>query len=310
MSNALQVIETKFKSRESVNQLTMALGFRADDDNGRNKAFSYISSVLAEISKTAGDPYRDLTVCEPQSLVQCAIDAARFELAIDARQLAHIVKFGNKAQLLIGFRGYVSKITQHYPDANITAELIWQGDTLEINSKDGFDHYTLDRTSGTFHDDMTKLQGVMVVMSYTKGGRQYQHITTVSAKEIGKIKGVAKTQKVWDTWFTEKAKVAAIKRACKTVFAGVTGLQEMVRYDNATHFSPLKQVDAPKAGSIVDNINQSLAQKPEPETKQPEEKPAETGAKIDALCGTCGGSGVVEDAEGKGPCPDCQGVQS
>lgn len=318
MSNAVIVkqrmdnVGMVFRQSETVNKITMALGFRSDDTNGKQKAYSFIASVLAEIEKSTLDDKKDLTTCEPMSLVQCAIDAAQMEIAIDARQHGHIVKELGRAVLRVGFRGYVSKITEHYPDADITAELVWEGDVLEIKSEDGFDHYMHERNS-PWQGDPAKLVGAYVVMSYTKGERKFQHVTTMSNDDVKRIRGKAKFDGVWKEWFTEKVKVAAVKRASKITFAGVTGLQQLIRYDNAKNFQPLKALDAPKAGSIVDNINAGLTQNAEPETVQPPVVKEKTDAKIEAnvICGRCSGKGSVpfKDASGEGvePCPDCSG---
>lgn len=298
--NALTTINDTFRQKEVVNKMTMALGFRSDDDAGRQEAFKYIASVLAEIQKSSTDEKKDLTQCDPQSLVQCAIDAAQLKLAIDGRQHAHLVKSfvkgrGAVAELRVGVRGFVSKITEHYPDADISATLVFEGDELAITKEDGIDHYTL-KKADVFESKPEKLKGVLVVMSFTKGDKRFQHCEVVNAAEIGKIRKKAKFDGVWAEWFGEKAKVAAVKRATKFVFAGLTGLQELIRYDNAKNFQLMRNEDAPKPGSIVGNLNASLKGEPPP-------------AEPPTLCGTCHGSGVVEDTEGKGPCPDCGEVE-
>lgn len=291
---ALQNVNNIFRQAETVNKITMALGFRSDDQNGKQKAYSFIASVLAEIDKSTLDDKKDLTTCEPNSLVQCAIDAAQMEIAIDARQHGHIVKEQGRAVLRIGFRGYISKITEHYPDADVIAELVWEGDVVTIKTEDGFDHYSHEKKS-PWEGNPDKLVGAYAVVAYTKGGRRFQHVTTVPNADIKKIRGKAKFDGVWKEWFGEKVKVACVKRAAKMPFAAVTGLQQLIRYDNAKNFQPLKALDAPKAGSIVDNLNATI-------------NPPAAAPEAVTICGTCGGKGTVEDATGKGPCPDCGGA--
>jgi recombinational DNA repair protein RecT len=255
--NALTIIEQRLTSQEVTNRLTTALGLKAGDENAQQEAFRYASSVLAEIRKTAGDPKRDLTVCSPDSICQAMIDAAQFKIAIDGRQQAHIVKFGNTAQLQIGFRGYIAKIAEKYQDADFTAEAIFEGDTLAMSDDGGFQSYKLTRKD-VFASGWDKLQGVLVRISYSKGGERFQKITAVSKSDLDKIRKVAKTDYIWAQWPIEKAKAAAIKRASKIQFADVMGLQELARYDNELNYDLSKQEAAPVRKSIVDNINAGI----------------------------------------------------
>lgn len=266
MSNAVQlspqqkfaVLKQEFNAREALQQFSLALGYDHDDQHGKEEAMRYINSVLMEIEKGIGDKMKDLTGFTPRSIIRCAIDAAQMRLMIDGRQHAHIVVEMGKPVLRVGFRGYIAKVTEAYPDADIQPHLIWNGDKVQIKQVDGFDHYQIERGSAFMEPTPDNLQGVLVVMSYTKGGRQFQHVETVPASEIKRIRGKAKFDGVWKEWFGEKAKAAAIKRATKTVFAGITGLQNLVDYDNKHNFEPLKVADSPKAGSIIDNLNATV----------------------------------------------------
>jgi len=273
-SNQLAVIEKQLKSEDVTNRLILALNLNPQDETSRAKAFKYASSVLAEIAKTAGDEKRDLTVCTPDSICQAMIDAAQFQIAIDGRQHAHLVKYFNKAQLQIGFRGYISKISEYYRDADFVAEAIFKGDTLKLLDDGGFQTYTLQRGS-VFNDSWEELQGVLVRIYYTKGNEKFQKVTTVSKNDLVKMRKAAKQDYIWSAWPIEKAKAAAIKRACKIQFADIMGLQEMIRYDNEANFDLKNQPAAPERRSIVDNINEAISPQSSPVnvTAEPEESP-------------------------------------
>jgi len=304
MSNQLQVIDSTLKSKATIGRLTMALGYNAGDELGKQEAFKYAASVLAEIEKSAGDKNKDLTVCRPDSIAQTMIDAARFRFMIDGRQHAHIVKYGNAATLQIGYRGYLAKIKEHYPDADFTVEPIFQGDILKINDDNGYQSYTLDKASN-FNDDLTKLQGILAVISYSMGDRKIQKVTTMSAKEIEKVKSAAKTKFVWDAWYIEKAKAAAIKRAAKIHFATIQGMQEIIHYDNARHFNIERPATEAKSGGIIENLNKSLAGAEAIEGEVVEEQPEETPQTT--VCATCNDDGEVDDGmSGTMPCPACK----
>lgn len=274
MSNQqLAIIETKLHSNDTQSRLLAALNISPEDEAGQRQAFKYASSVLEEIKKTMSDPKRDLSSADPDSICRAMIDAAQFKIPIDGRQQAHLVKFGTQVQMQIGFRGYIAKIAEYYQDADFTAEAIFEGDTLTVRDEEGFQTYSLEKAD-PFADGWQKLKGVLVRLSYTKGGQKFQKVTTVSKGDLEKIRKSAKQDYIWSAWPIEKAKAAAIKRACKIQFADVAGLQEMIRYDNDTNFDISRQPAAPERRSIVDNINEAILNPPT-ESEQPEIMDAE-----------------------------------
>lgn len=257
--NQLQVINQQLTSKDVTNRVALALGLDPADEKTQNEAYKYASSVLAEIKKTAGDSKRDLTVCSPESICQTMIDAAQFRLAIDGKQHAHIVKYGNKAQLQIGYRGYIAKISEHYKDADFVAEPVFNSDKLSMTDEGGFQSYKLVK-GDPFADTWDDLKGVLVRISYTKGGEKFQKVTVVGKGDLNKIRKAAKTDYIWAQWPIEKAKAAAIKRACKIQFSDVMGLQQMIRYDNEANYELTTEEEAsPVRGGVVDKINESLA---------------------------------------------------
>ena len=235
----LEAIGTTLRQKNATGRLYVALGLREDDD--KTEAHKYISSVLAEVQRTASDPKRDLTVCTPESIVQTMIDAANFRVSIDGRKHAYIVKYFNKdtgqttAQLQIGFGGYIAKLAEQYTNFDVTAEPVYEGDIFTIKDEGGYQSYEY-IPSDPFCRDLKKLKGVFVALYYEKGNRKFQKITVLSNAEIQQIREKAKQDYIWDKWLVEKAKAAAIKRASKIHFLNITGLQEMVDYDNRNNY--------------------------------------------------------------------------
>lgn len=255
----LTTIEQKLTSSEVQNRLVMALGLDIDDEQAQKEAFRFASSVITEIQKTAGDPKKDLTGCNPDSIVRAMVDAAQLKIGIDGRQHAHLVKYNNAVQLQIGYRGYIAKLSEYLKDVDFTAEPVFNGDELKVADEGGFQTYTL-KKKDPFASSWDDLQGVAVQITYSRSGEKYSKVTTVSKADIKKMRGAAKQDFIWAGWPIEKAKAAAIKRACKVTFANIQGLQDMIRYDNENNFDPSKLQDAaPTRKSIVDNINSALA---------------------------------------------------
>lgn len=263
MSNALTVIEQKLTSDATRNKLLAIMGVSSDNERGQQDVYRYASSVLAEVRKSASDPKKDLSICDPDSIVQSMIDAANFGLMIDGRQHAHLVKYGNKASFQIGYRGYLSKIKEHYPDADFTVELIFEGDEVKIWSEDSMQRFTI-KKADPFSQTIAKFKGVLFAVSYTDTGKPIQKVTAVTKERIDRAQRAAKQDFIWKSDYFEKAKAAAIKNACKYMFASIQGLQEMIRYDNENNYDMEKKAE-PTRSSIIDNINRTVVPEPEPD---------------------------------------------
>lgn len=232
-----QNISHALKSASATNRIAAALGIDPTDEKAKAAVVPYASSVLIEIERNFGDKKKDMTGCVPDSIVRCVVDAARFKLMIDGRQHAHLVKYGNNATLQIGYRGFVHKIQEHLKDCDFHYKAIFEGDTFKVDTKDGYDAYEHE-IADPFNDNIDKLKGVYVAISYAKGDKKYQAVTVMSKNMINKVKSKAKQTFIWDEWYIEKAIVACIKRASKVHFAGIKELADMVNFDNKSNFTP------------------------------------------------------------------------
>ena len=113
-------------------------------------------------------------------------------LHIDKRQHAHLVKRGNNVQLEIGYRGYMAKIKEVYPDAEFRVEPIYDGDDLQMWDENGFQNYTLTKKD-PFRTGQDGLKGVLVAVSYTDGKRIVQHVKPVPKERIDRAQKAAQT---------------------------------------------------------------------------------------------------------------------
>lgn len=266
--NQLALIEKKLHDKDVTNRLTVALNLDPKDETAIRKASKYIDSVLSEIRKSAGDPKKDLTGCNPDSIVGSMIDAARLELTIDGQQHGYLVKYGNSATFQIGYRAYLYKIKKYYPDADFTVEPIFNGDEVKIWSEDGVDQFTFHK-GDPFNQSPVNLKGVLVAVTYTDNNRTVRKVMPVPKERIDRARKAAKQDYIWSSDYLEKAKGAAIKNAFKHMFSSIQGLQELVRYDNED-YDPDKQPATPVRKSIVDNINAAVTGTPEPEIMEAE----------------------------------------
>ena len=243
--NQLATINQQIKSDQVLGRVVLAIGH--DKKDAKVQARSYAASVLAEVEKS-----QDLQACRPDSIIQCMIDAAKFGLKIDGRQQAHLVPFKGVATMQIGYRGFLAKLREHYDDVDFVVEPVFDGDTFNTWDENGYQKYQF-RKKNPFNQSLDSLQGVFVAISYRLGETRTQKVTVMPKEEIEKVKGVAKTKDIWNKWYLEKAKVAAIKRACKIHFASV--MNDIIEYDNENNFE-MKEVTPKGDGgaSIVEAI--------------------------------------------------------
>jgi len=263
-----ECIEAELKRHQNTNKIVLALGHNAKSEAGKTEAFKYIASVLIEIQKSATDDKKDLTICTPDSIVRAIIDAATFRLPIDGRQLAYLIRYENKAgrcfeaKFQPGYKGFIYKIAEHYKDVDFTAEPVFEGDQLDLSDEGGFQTYKHIRPN-PFQKDQAKMIGLIACLAYSSDAGRHSKIATLPKSEIDQIRKAAKQDFIWASWYFEKAKAAALKRLCKIHFATVMGVQELIMYDNETHFA----IETPNGDRITqaggaDDLAKALEHKP------------------------------------------------
>lgn len=258
MNKQLTTIEAAVTAPAVQERLAFAMHLDPNDERSKAKAMACAASVLAEVQKTAGDSKKDLTVCAPDSIAQAMVDAAQFGLQIDGRQHAYLIKYGNRAVFQPGYRAYIFKIKEAYPDANIVVEPIFEGDVFKIIDDGGNQSYTHERKDA-FCTDPAKLKGVLVAVQYTDNGRLIKRAVAVPKERIERARRAAKQDFIWKSDYIEKAKAAAVKNACKYMFVALQGLQEMIGYDNKANFETRNYEPASsQRDSVIDNLNASI----------------------------------------------------
>lgn len=256
--NNLAVIKTTVTSNEASKDVAIALGINPNDEGAMNKAAKYAYGVYATIEASVGTK-QDLSGCDAQSVKATMIEAANRGVYIDGRQNAYLVKYGNKCTFQMGWRGYLAKIKEFYPDADFIVEPVYQGDDVQIWNDNGQQKYT-HKKAGAFRSGEKGFIGILFAVTYTDNGRLIQRVADVPAERIQRAKNAAKQDYIWKSDFIEKAKAAAIKNACKQLFASIQGLQDIVDYDNRENYDPNKGIEpaSPARKTILDNINETV----------------------------------------------------
>lgn len=214
-------------------------------------ADKYIKSVLLEITKSKADAKKDLSACTPLSILTAVKQAVDLGLEIDSRQHCHLIKYNETAQLQVGYRGFIYAIKRAYPDANIVVNLVKEGDTFTIKKDGDIEEYT--HTIKDPFAGQEKIVGGYCYISFTLGNRKISKVEAVSKDEINKIRGSAKQDFIWKTWFEEKAKVAIVRRGCKVIFAGLNNelIDNLVNKDNEDYDLSQEPKQEPR---IINNL--------------------------------------------------------
>ena len=218
-------LESQSKELEPIKKITTLLQEKLQEFLGQDTN-RYVKSVMSEIVK------RKLTHCSSLSIFQSVKQAVDLGLEIDNRQHAHLIPRGNECTFMIGYRGFIYSIKKYIPSANIVANIVKEGDLFsikKINDKEEFIHEVKDPFAG-----QDKIIGGYCYISYINEGKEISKIETLSIQEINKIKNVAKSKDIWNTWFEEKMKVAIIRRGCKILFSGLNNeiINNIIEIDN------------------------------------------------------------------------------
>ena len=222
MSNELTVFNKAVESQMPM--LIQATGLNQKELESKLASFFYAT-------KNALDK-QNLANLDAQSIREAFKASLDTGIPVDKRQLAYVVKYGNTIQYHIGFKGFISRIKEIYPTAQVKAELVYVGDDFTVEKIDGQARYT-HKVANPFAK-RENIIGAYAYIKYIDNGREYSFIETMGVDEINKIRGKAKTAVVWNEWYGEMAKKAVIRRLCKTLFIGNPKIQVLEDTDNKT----------------------------------------------------------------------------
>lgn len=138
--------------------------------------------------------------------------------------------------LTFDYVAYKNKMLQVYPDSVIDCSLVYKGDSFAFEKENG--HVTYKHIiNNPFEHSMDKIMGGYCVIKNKRG----EFLTLLSKTEIEQAKKVAKTTKIWDSWYAEMALKTVIKKAVKFHFDDIYTVIE----DSDNNNYDLDLADAP-----------------------------------------------------------------
>lgn len=257
----------------------------------------YLKSAINYIKRYSSDPKKSVVDCYYRSIVDAITKSIELQVPIDNRGLAYLESRYDKSlnrkvcNLGIGYKAYFYKLSKTLDWFDGEAFCVYDGDEITTEDKDGFHSYTLKRKD-LFASGPDKMKGVVVRLSYFVGGQPRQKLGFVGMDEINKIKSKAKTKMIWNEWFDEKAKVAATRRACKSLFDISQGLQDLNDYDNKNY--ELEKKESEEITDIVDQVVSSNKYITEDQVNEIRSLMFEKGADEDLILDWIGAKAIEE----------------
>ena len=222
MANELAIFNEAVK--EQMPMLVKATNLKQDEILSKLVSFAYETKQMLEKSK------QGVSNLDKQSIREAFKASIDTGIPVDKRQLAYVIKYGNSLQYHIGFKGFIHRIKEIYPNSSIKAELVYSGDVFEVEKVDGKARY-IHKMANPFAT-VSSMVGAYAYIQYTENGKEYSFIETMGKAEIDKIRSKAKTSMVWSDWYGEMAKKAVIRRLCKTLFVGNPKIEVLEDVDN------------------------------------------------------------------------------
>lgn len=143
------------------------------------------------------------------------------------------LEYRGKVLVSYNYQAYKNKLLMIYPDSKFDQQLVNEGDEFSFKKESGKVFYT-HKINNPFHTNKNII-GAYCIIKNERG----EFIETLNMDDINKMRSVARTQKIWKTWFGEMVMKSVIKRACKRHFKDV--IRNMEEVDNENY--DLSKVD-------------------------------------------------------------------
>ncbi len=144
-------------------------------------------------------------------------------------------------------RGIINRVQRSGQIDALWAEVVYEGEKLVIDQTQGdrrplHDFDPLSRGP----DGEARQEHILGVYAVARYGNGTIDCEALSTPEIMKIRAVATTKNVWDSWFAEKSKVAAIRRLSKRLPLSAED-QELIRLTDDADLTQSTVLGLPKS---------------------------------------------------------------
>lgn len=180
---------------------------------GASLPSGYSQDRFVRLLLTAANTNPALFRCEPTSFLAAGIGAAQLGLEPnDARGLAYLIPYGNKCQLVIGYKGMIDLARRSGMVSTINVFPVYEGDqfTYSLGLEPTLNHVPADGEENP--DKLTHVYAVARV----NGDPQF---VVMTRKQIDRVmsqsQGAKSKQSPWNSHYVEMALKTAVRRLCK-----------------------------------------------------------------------------------------------
>lgn len=151
-----------------------------------------------------------LAKCSAESIYQCVLQAAALNLAPDLKEV-YFVPYGQTAQLMISYTGMIKMAKRSGRIRHVRAAVAREGDHVRIIEGSESERRRIEHEPVPFSD--APVIGAYAVFEFADGTEDFE---TLSMGDLRAIRSKAsKSSMMWDEFFCEAAKKAAIRRGLK-----------------------------------------------------------------------------------------------
>lgn len=176
---------------------------------------------MARIAATEVRKNKALLNTEPTSFLGSVMQAAQLGLEPgSALGQAYLVPYGNKCQLIIGYKGMIDLARRSGQVLSLNAYAVREGDdfNFQLGLKPDIHHVP------SLEADRIKkpIKYVYAVATLKGGGYQFE---VMSRAEVEAVRAKAKSKNIWNTYFEEMAKKTVIRRLFKYLPVSIEALE-------------------------------------------------------------------------------------
>ncbi|EOH71593.1 recombinase RecT [Enterococcus malodoratus] len=213
--------------------------------NALKSAFFELQEVQDRNKKPA------LDVCTKESIANTLLDMVVQGLS-PAKKQCYFIVYGNKLQLNRSYFGTQAVLKRLSNVKDIWANVIYQGDTFDIEIVNGRE--TLKDHKTAFENRDNEIIGAYCIIEKTDGERV---LTTMTKNEIDKSWSKAKTKNVQNDFPQEMAKRTVINRAAKAFVNTSDDSDLLIEAINNTTANEYQDENERKEAEIIDEIDQN-----------------------------------------------------
>lgn len=133
----------------------------------------------------------------------------------------------NKNGISYDYKAYKNMLMIKYPESIIDYQLVYKDDKFSFTKQNGEVKYSHEFTNPFEQKDDDVIGGYCIVKN-----KRGQFITTMGKQDIEKCRKVAKTDKIWQSWYKQMCLKTVIKSACSLHFYDI--YQNILQIDNET----------------------------------------------------------------------------